>query len=105
MHTLLATAVITGEWDSLDFILLERVGLRRGFAFYPGLLPLFLPLLHHLVDTHRVVITVNEALALEQADSLCRHEVDHAFKFIYLTLICQGIPHIDDPAAGGALAL
>ncbi|MGL4755574.1 MAG: hypothetical protein ACRCXB_24705, partial [Aeromonadaceae bacterium] len=40
MHTLLATAVITGEWDSLDFILLERVGLRRGFAFYPGLLEL-----------------------------------------------------------------
>ena len=105
MHPLLTAAVVAGKGNGVDIILPEGAGRRRQLTIHAGVVVLFLPLLQRLVDAEGIDIAVEIALGLEQGNRIGGHEVSDAVKLMHQALILQLIAHVDDPAAGGALAL
>ena len=105
VHPLLTAAVVAGKGNGVDIILPEGAGRRRQLTIHAGVVVLFLPLLQRLVDTEGIDIAVEIALGLEQGNRIGGHEVSDAVELMHQALILQLIAHVDDPAAGGALAL
>ncbi len=103
VHPLLAPAIVAGKGDGIDIVLAKRADGRLELAVVLAML-VFLPVLQRFVDPQGVVILVEIALRLEQADGLGRHEMGDPFELVHQALIAQLVAHVDDPAAGGAFA-